>query len=263
MKKYLQIFKISFKESRSTYINAMMSVISFGIIIFIFFHLWQYLFANNINTTISGYSFQQMIWYLITAEMIAFSMSGRHLVNGINSDIRSGKISYMLNKPFHYYLFCIFNNMGEVVFKLILILFIFIPFGILLVGIPFTKILTIFPIAFSLLLSGFLASALYSLVGLMAFWTEDANPFYWIISKLTLLFGVFFPPELFPDVIKNIIVYSPIYSIYSGTAKLMANFEWELFFTVTISQILYIALFIGFGLLIYKKGIKKVNINGG
>ena len=49
----------------------------------------------------------------------------------------------------------------------------------------------------------------------------------------------------------------------SGPCKLLANFSWELFLNVSMSQLSYITIFIVVGLLLYKFGTKKVNVNGG
>lgn len=262
MRKYLQIFKISYKENKVAFVNTVLSMVSFVIIMIVFYNLWRYMYTN-VNSTIAGYTLNQMIWYLICAEIIAMSMNGRHLVAGINNDIRSGKIAYMLTKPYNYYLYSVVNNMGEVIFKLSFIVLLTMPASMFLLGVEYLSFAMILPMTLSLVLAGLVASTFYGVIGLSAFWTEDANPFYWMISKFFLLFGVFFPPEFFPSSIKYIIEYSPIYSMFSGTAKLMSQFSWELFLKVTISQVFYTALFIGLGLLVYKKGVRRVNLNGG
>ena len=78
-----------------------------------------------------------------------------------------------------------------------------------------------------------------------------------------MLFGLFFPPEFFSASLQPFITYSPVYAMMSGPCKLMANFSWDLFLKVSISQLVYIAVFVIIGLIIYKIGTKKVNIHGG
>ena len=78
-----------------------------------------------------------------------------------------------------------------------------------------------------------------------------------------MLFGLFFPPEFFPLWLQPVITYSPVYAMMSGTCKLLANFSWELFGQVVLTQIIYLTFFLGFALVLYKKGTKKVNVNGG
>lgn len=262
MNKYWQIFKISFKENKVTYVNTVLTIVSYSIIIFVFLNLWNYIYSDS-SQLINGYSLKDMIWYLISGEIIAFSMSGKYIVQGINDDIKSGKIAYILNKPYNYYFYAVINSMGEIVFKYIFVIFSGSVIGMLFLGTSNLSFAMIVPMLLSFLLSALLCSFLYAIIGLIAFWIEDSQPFYWIISKTFLIFGVFFPPEFFPKWLAPIIKYSPVYSMYSGTGKLMAQFNWELFFNVTISQVIYIALLIVIGLLVYKRGIRKVNINGG
>ena len=78
-----------------------------------------------------------------------------------------------------------------------------------------------------------------------------------------MLLGLFFPPEFFPNWLQPIIEYSPIYAMMSGPCKLMTNFTWELFLKVSVSQVVYIGLFIAIGCMTYKRGARKVNVHGG
>ena len=99
--------------------------------------------------------------------------------------------------------------------------------------------------------------------GLISFFIEDASPFYWIYSKIILVIGTVFPIEFFPEVMKPFIKFSPIYAVSYGPARLFVNFNMNDFVSIMISQVLY--LVIGFIIchLIYKKGVKKLNVNGG
>ena len=105
--------------------------------------------------------------------------------------------------------------------------------------------------------------SLHGIVGLISFWVEDAEPFNWIVIKFFMLFGLLFPLEFFPEFIQPIIMYSPIYSVFSGPAKLVASFSWDLFIKVLLSQVIWSVILLVIGVLVYKKGVKKVNVNGG
>ena len=115
----------------------------------------------------------------------------------------------------------------------------------------------------SLILATLLLCTVYGAVGLLSFWIEESTPFTWIVQKFLMLFGLFFPPEFFPHWLQVTIEYSPVYSMMSGPCKLLANFSWDLFSKVILSQACYLALFLTIGLIIYKSGTKKVNVHGG
>ena len=264
MGKYAAVFKTSFKQESKTLTNTIVSVVSFFVIIFIFNELWGYIYGSGTGSTINGYSLKMMIWYMIAAEILMYAFNARVVTKSFSNDIKSGKIAYGLNKPYNYFLYHIANNAGSFCWKLLFLL----PAGVLIGGILLGNVVNfsfahILPIIFSLILGVFLNTIMYGIVGLLAFWVEEATPFAWILQKFNMLFGLFFPPEFFPTWLQPIITYSPIYASMAGPSKLLANFSWELFLNVTISQALYIVLFIALGLIVFKFGTRKVSNNGG
>lgn len=263
MKKYFHIFKTGFKENAQTYVNMILGVISFCTIIYIFVQLWAYIYTNG-QPILHGYTLQNMLWYLIAAEVIAYSARGRYLIRGMGNDVKSGKIVYQLSKPYNYYLYSIVTNFSETVFKLLFLLPVGFLLGYLLIGaIPAFSIAYLLPIMLSIVLSGLVVASSYGVIGLLVFWIEDAEPFSWIYDKMLMLFGIFFPPEFFPSFLQGFVSYSPIYAVYSGPSKLMAQFSWQLFASTMMVQVFYIVFFITFGLVLYSKAARKVNLHGG
>ena len=136
--------------------------------------------------------------------------------------------------------------------------------GGIFVGLPDTFTwLQILPCILTFVASIFLSWCLSGVVGIVAFWVQDSTPYYWIVSKFFMLFGMFFPIEFFPVWLQPVIRYSPIYSIMSGPSSLVANFSWEAFGNVFISQIVWTSIIILFGLFILKLGKRRVTSNGG
>jgi ABC-2 type transport system permease protein len=64
-------------------------------------------------------------------------------------------------------------------------------------------------------------------------------------------------------VIQPILKFTPVYVVCYGTAKLFVDFSWTNFIFVLIAQFAYIAIVLYICNLIYKKGVKKLNVNGG
>lgn len=264
MNKYFLIARTSFKEESKTLANTITAVFSFVVIIYIFNELWSYIYGSGVGTLINGYSLKMMLWYMIMAEILMYSVNARGTTRNFAQDVKSGRIAYQLNKPYNYYFYQIFSSFGKNIWNVIFILPFAILLGfVLLGGIENFSVAYILPIVVSLLLGVLLTGIIYGTVGLLSFWIEEATPFTWIIQKFQMLFGLFFPPEFFPTWLQPIITYSPVYAMMSGPCKLLANFSWELFLNVSISQLSYITIFILVGLLLYKFGTKKVNVNGG
>lgn len=265
MSKYLSIFGTSFKQESKTVADSISSVIAFVVIIYIFQMLWSFIYGHNGGgTMIHGYTVEMMIWYMIMAEILMFCVSARRVTKSFSNDIKSGKIAYQLNKPYNYYTYQIFSLSATFVWRLIFLLPTGIIMGLILLGpIPDFSVSYIVPIFLSLILAIFLTCIIYGAIGLLSFWIEEATPFTWIVQKFQMILGLFFPPEFFPAWVQPIITYSPIYAMMSGPCKLLANFSWDIFLQTTISQVVYIAVFLIIGAILYKAGTKKVNIHGG
>lgn len=265
MNKYFNIYKTSFRQESKTAVNSLTSVVSFVIIIYIFQQLWQFIYGGGGGgKMIHGYTVEMMIWYMIMAEVLMYSVNARAVTRAFSNDIKSGKIAYQLNKPYNYYAYQVSSQAGVFMWKLIFLVPTGIFMGLVLLGpIANFSIAYVLPLVVSLLMAVLLTGVIYGAIGLLSFWIEEATPFTWIVQKFQMLFGLFFPPEFFPVWLQPVIEYSPVYAMMSGPCKLMANFSWELFVRVSVSQIAYIALFMALGVMIYKFGTKKVNVNGG
>lgn len=265
MLKYFQIYKTSIKQERDTVVDTLLRAVSFFIIIFIFVQLWSFIYGEGgTSSVINGYSLQQMIWYLITTELIQYTARNRLIMNSISNEIKSGSIAYKLNRPYNFYLYNITTFMGKSTWMLLFMLPVAIIMGFCFVGsVSSFTWWQILPNILTLLLANLLIWVMYAIMGLLCFWIEDASPFSWILQKFLMLLGLFFPVEFFPAWMQPIIEYSPIYSVFSGPAKLVANFSWELFLKVFASQAFWCAILICVGIGLYNLGKRRVNVNGG
>ena len=77
------------------------------------------------------------------------------------------------------------------------------------------------------------------------------------------MLGTLFPIEMFPVFLRPIIKCTPIFVVTYGPAKLIINFTFESFIKVFIAQIIYLIIVVLIVLILYEKGVKKLNVNGG
>lgn len=68
---------------------------------------------------------------------------------------------------------------------------------------------------------------------------------------------------MFPKFIQPVIKCTPIFVVTYGPAKLLINFSWDQFIQIFIAQILYLILSIFIVSILYRRGVKKLNVNGG
>ena len=68
---------------------------------------------------------------------------------------------------------------------------------------------------------------------------------------------------MFPKIIQPIIKCTPIFVVTYGPAKLLINFSWDQSIQIFIAQILYLILSIFIVSILYRRGVKQLNVNGG
>ncbi|HWT74989.1 MAG TPA: ABC transporter permease [Mobilitalea sp.] len=263
MKKYLFIYKTTMIESLQYVINILLSFITFFMMLFVFLCLWRYLYSDPSNT-INGYTMQQMIWYVIFTEILWFGSRNRTLTLQITTDIKSGTIAYGINKPYHYILYIIAKHLGEITLKM----FLFIGAG-LLIGFSFVGAIPNFqllqlPFVLISTILGIMINAFIRInISVLSFWIEDALPFQWIYDKLIIVIGMLFPVEMFPAWAQPVIRWSPIYVVTYGPAKLLIDYNSDVFLRVLSVQMIYFIVTLCLLLFMFQKGVKKLNVNGG
>ena len=263
MRKYWYIFKSELMSSLQYVFNLFSRLVSYLLMLFIFMNLWEYIYSDS-NELINNYSKTQMIWYVIVAELIYTCVNGRKFCRKITDDVRGGNLVYNINKPYNYINYLLFSHLGEIALNIVI-------YGCsgALIGYIFLRQfpeLTIFSFL-SIVITAILAIIINILsiifIGLFSFIMEDSTPFYWLYSKLMLILGTIFPIEFFPKFLQKFLKFSPIYANSYGPARLFVNFSLNSFGTVILVQIFYIFIIYLMCTLIYRKGVKRLNVNGG
>ncbi len=263
MKKYLYIYKTTFLDSIQYISSILFKFIGYLISIFVMFSLWSYIYSDSANV-INGYSLTQMMWYILMAEVITYGGNSKVVIEEISKDIKGGNIAYHINKPYHYLGYIFMKYLGDCTIRLILYTIVSISLAFLFVGfIPGFSFANIIFILISFFLAFLINGIIKIIISLIAFWVEDSEPFHWIYSKFMLILGVFFPVEMFPVVLRPIIKYTPVYAVIYGPAKLVVDFSQGLFKSVLIGQLIYLIISGLIMILVFRKGVKRVNVNGG
>lgn len=263
MKKYLYIYKTTLIESLQYVSDFFLSFITFALVIWVFLNLWLYIYSDTSNL-ISGYSINQTIWYVIITELFWFGIRNKNLIGQISDDIKTGTIAYHMNKPYNYLGFALVNHLGKITIKFFVYLLVGIVLGLILVGpLPGFRIEHI---PFFLIIS-FVAIVVDALIrimfGVLSFWIEDSQPIVWIYEKMILVLGITFPLEMFPLWLQGIIKYSPVLATTYGPAKTFVGYNFDNFIFILIIQLIYIVINVVIIYILYKKGVKRLNANGG
>ena len=263
MKKYLYVIKTTFNDTLQYSSSIIFRLLGFAVVMSVLISLWNFLYSDP-NTLINGYSFNQMIWYLLLAEIITFGSGSKVATDEIRNTIKNGNIAYQVTKPYNYIIFTICKFLADTIIRFILFLIIAVILGLIFAGpiegFNFISLIPAIPVFFFAVL---IFGMVRILISLSAFWVEDSHPFQMVYQKFILIFGVLFPLEMFPKFIQTIIKFTPIYGVSYGPAKLLIDFNLDILISVLTSQIITIIIVSILLAIVYGRVVKKLNVNGG
>ena len=263
MRKYFFIYKSELMSTLSYALNILSRLIGYIMMIYIFINLWDYIYDDP-SKLINEYSKSQMIWYVIVTEIIWISTDSRRLCRRISDDVKGGNIAYNMNKPYSYIGYAISSHLGETTIKSIITILVGLVMGLIFLDwFPALDLAKFLIIALSFMLAILISSFIVTFIGLISFIIEDSNPIHWLYSKMILVLGALFPVEFFPGVLANFIKVSPIYVICYGPAKLFVDFSYERAVEILLAQVIYLGFSSMLCIMLYKKGVKKLNVTGG
>jgi ABC-2 type transport system permease protein len=261
LKKYWVTFTISLQNNLVYAASFVTGLIFYALIIFIFINLWKIIYLEK--DLIAGFTYNQVIWYCIITELVTISTGG-NMFRSISDDIKNGAIGYNLNKPYNYIFYNLSNSMGGVAVRLLFNGIVGIILGLCFVGgIRGFNVLHLPLMLFSIVSGIMLNLMVFSSIAMTAFWFEENAAFFWIAQKIMFMGGMFFPLDMLPGWLRNIAIMLPFSYVTYAPARAFVKFSHDDFLWMTAVQAAYIVLLTGLNLLIYRKGVKAVNVNGG
>lgn len=260
LRKYLLVIKTNISNNMVYAADVFSGALFFALIVFVFMELWKAISANS--GSMEGYTVNRLVWYYVAAETVVFSKC--NVFQSMNREIKDGGIAYKLNKPYHFVLYQLAEGMGQITVRLLMNLTVGLILGFLYVGRLEGFDLKALPaVIISVMLGIFLNFFMDAVIGMTSFWTEDNSAFYWIAQKLSFMMGLFLPLEFLPGVIQKIALYLPFSYIAYAPARLLTSFSMKEFWSIIPVQVFYTALFAALSALVYWRGVKKLNVNGG
>lgn len=259
MRKYWAIFQLSFIHALRNY-KALIGLSIFLITcLTIFAHLWKIAAARK---GVISFTPEQLLWYIAFNEWVLISIPDTQ--DDMEQDLRSGRLAYLLPRPISYLGSIFAEAAGTLTVNLIVLGFVTFLFTWFQVdALPFHP--ASLPI---IILFGFAAGAIgilfRMLIGLSTFWLHEADPLLWIWEKmLFMLGGLMLPLTVYPQWLQSIAYLTPFPSILGERSSLA--FHFDLHHILTLAGCLISWGGIGFIclLLVYRKGLRILNIEGG
>lgn len=256
MRKYIEIWKYSLKSRLTFLLNYMASLFSFGIHVFVFNELWDYILQGK---SIIGYTKAELIWYIIVAEFIIYSFETTY--TKIARMVKQGDIANMLIKPIDiiaYFTTEASANIVRVLVNAVFALFL----GIIFADPIEVSFSTIFFTIIASIIGIFTGIFIQILIGILAFFTEE-NKSFWLVTQKIIFFLVFTPLEFYPEIVQKILLCMPTTYMIYAPAKIFTGTDITSAIVLIGMEILSLLIIYATLRILYKKGVKNINVNGG
>lgn len=259
LQKYIAIFKLSFFHSFRNYKALIGLSIFLMTCLIIFAHLWKIAAAK---TGMVGFNPDQLLWYIAFNEWVLVSIPETQ--EDMEDDLRSGRLAYLLPRPISYLGATFAEAFGALCVNLLVLGSVTFLFTWWQAGsLPFQPIGFLVAIAFGIL-AGLLAIVFQMLIGLSAFWLHEVSPFFWLWEKLLfMLGGLMLPLTVYPQWIQTIAHFTPFPSILGERSALALNFNSNAIIALAGSLIGWGTFGVICVLVVYRKGLRILNVEGG
>jgi len=259
--KYRAVGVISVKQQLKYRVDFLMRALMLLFLMFIFIHLWSAAYASGGARAIEGFTLRQIIWYLVFAE--AVTMACPWLCVRIENEVKQGEIAVRLIRPVSYAGFHYMTYMGEAALR----------FVVQLAAGSLIAWACVGPPAFGRGWAGFIAllpgavTLMFLLnlsVALLAFWIEETRGLEFVLQKLNFTAGgMLLPLELMPDRLERICSWLPFRAVLYFPARMGTAFDGGMFRVFLLAQWGWIAALALVCMFIYRRGVRKLNVNGG
>lgn len=259
--KYGAIGRVTLRNHLAYIADFLMRSVFLIVIMYIFIQLWQTTYEGEGAETIAGYSFEQLIWYILFAE--ALTLAFPSLTTRVEEEVKNGEVGYRLTKPYSYVGYHYAAYVGEVAVRLAVNLAVGFALGCAVFGWP--------SLGFGWV--GFLWMAaggitvnflLNMLLALCAFWVEETRGLEFVYHKLLFTVGgMLMPLELFPGALQDICRWLPFQTVLYFPAKAAVRWDSVEPAYMMAVQGFWIAALAGSVLLVYRLAVRKLNVNGG
>lgn len=266
MQKYLYGFKLYFLNSFHYRFNMLVNIIFNNLNIVITVLFWRIIFESNATQEINHYTVRDMTTYYIISILLRnfiLTDSGFYM----STTIKNGGLNGLLLKPYDCSMNNYFSHLASGITNLVpqlLVFAAFLPFISGLLTCNISMINMFFLICF-LILSTISSHLVWSIIGLSAFWLENAEAVMWSFAVLfNFLSGMLLPLDFFPKWSLQIIERLPSATWGYIPSKIYINlYKAEEMVSLLIINIVAIFVLYFIKRVVWKRGLKRYSSIGG
>lgn len=245
-------------------------IISFVEAFFILF-LYRAIYDNSPSGVINGFTYDDMVLYMITSFVFSFVMGGGDTSYNIYTDIREGTIANTLTKPVSYRMRHLSTYLGMVTLDTVIIMLpmlgitytVFFAIGLMKARFWTFLINLIFFLAFTVI-ACFINDAISYFVGMLVFFTDHLFGLNMARTTLQNFLGGKMIPLAYMGALGTVFSYTPFAFLNSvPVLTLMGKVEISqtiIYLLVALAWLLVIELV---NHLIFSYAMKKLSVQGG
>ena len=255
-KKYYSIFKYSLKMNMTFIFDYLFSLISYTIHIIVFNSLWDFILKDG---SLFGYTKNELIWYIIITEFITYSVI--KFYNKISDIVKDGTIANLLIKPMNFLLYIISEQSANIL-KVFINGVAAVILGKIFAGNIAINLEIMLFFIISVILALMIAMCIQLILGLVAFYIEETKSIWFIIQKAQFLL-VFVPIEFYGNSVQKLLMFLPTTHMIYTPATILIKYDFQNCIALLSMQIINIIVLSLVTCILYKKGVRKINVNGG
>jgi len=266
MKKYLQIFKISFQQEFAYRTNFIMWRMRNVLQIVLVFFLWDAAFSSS-EKILFGYDKAKILTYVFGLIIVkAFVLSAKSA--DVAGEVAGGELSNHLIKPVNYFKYWLTRDVSSKVLNL----FFAIGESVLLFLIlkpPFfiqTNFLSLLMFFVSIVLASFIFFVLLFITSSIPFWVPEAAwgvHFLITVVAVEFLSGALFPLDVLPLALQNILNFTPFpYMIFFPLQIYLGKLTGFIAFKGIFVSGIWAVILWGVMNSVWRKGLKVYQAHG-
>jgi ABC-2 type transport system permease protein len=217
IRKYLVCVGLGMQDALEYRANFLLSMVSVVFPVFVQLFLWLNLFGNDTGETLFGYTFPQMLSYVLYANIIS-RLIRTNFEYEINRDIKDGALSVFIVKPMSYFFYRLSSFIGKklihsaTIFLLLVCVAVYLLLAYNLIAPPTHIGFFVLSLFFAFLLN----FAIFFTVGMLGFWFQDIGFLFEAARIIIIVFsGGVFPLDVFGEPWKTMLFYLPFsYTTY-------------------------------------------------
>jgi ABC-2 type transport system permease protein len=225
--------------------------------------LYEATFASVGAQQIGGLTLTETVWLLMFVQSFERATWPNSIVL-IDDEIKSGTITYSLQRPYSYIAYHLCSFCGRVVATVSGNLLFGAIAAFLLAGPCSCTFYGLVGGLVAICFGYMLDFCIFFILGIAGFWVEDVKPFTWLYSKAKLvLAGAIIPIAFFPPAVQKVVLLLPFSNLYYTASRIIVQFDpWLLLRCITV-QICWIGILGGCAYALFTKGVRHVTFNGG